>query len=131
MINIYKYYNNPESLNKYEESDTEIVELFWSKYRKDPEELKKRENIISKSAKYSYRYAKLILQGRFKLGEDAIASYSDYSFYYATQVIKDRFEQGEHIMDEDSAHDDTLIWEDYIIFLDINNIPHDLTISER
>ena len=59
------------------------------------------ENEISKSAKYSYQYAKEVIKGRFELGEEAISKDAYYSHAYARDVIKGRFELGEEAISKD------------------------------
>jgi hypothetical protein len=94
-VNLYKFHQEPKDLHKHKEADESVIEVFWDKYKKNPKELKKREPAIAKSAKYSYLYARNILEGRFPLGEPDIAKDGEYSYYYAEDVLKGRFELGE------------------------------------
>ena len=54
-----------------------------------------KEKDALKSAEYSYVYARDILKGRFKKGEDAIIKSACYSYRQARYVLKRRFERGE------------------------------------
>jgi len=95
-MNLYQYYNNPESLYGNENIDTMLPDFFYKLYKHDPQELKKREAGIAKSPEFSFKYARFILKGRFEEGEDAIATSPRYSYKYARSVLKrNRFEMGE------------------------------------
>jgi hypothetical protein len=59
---------------------------------KNYEDMKK---IISTSAKWSYRFAWIILGDPFKMGENAISTSPKYSFRYACGVLRKRFKMGE------------------------------------
>ena len=95
MLNIYDYHTNPESFTNREKVLDSVPDFFWEKYKNNPDELKKREKAIAKSAQYSYYYAYLILKGRFEAGEKSIATNAQYSYAYAIVVLKNRFEAGE------------------------------------
>lgn len=56
---------------------------------------KSLEKIVAQSKYYSYMYAKDVLKGRFKLGENQIAKSSVYVYLYARHVIKGRWPEGE------------------------------------
>ena len=88
MLNIYKYHTHPETLPLYEKAMECVPVCFWEKYENNPEELKKREGAIAKSAKYSYYYALNVLKTRFEAGEKAIATDVYYSYYYALKILK-------------------------------------------
>ena len=102
MLNIYKYHTHPETLPLYERAMECVPDCFWEKYKDNPEELKKREGAIAKSAKYSYLYALYVLRNRFEAGEKAIATDAWYSFMYAREVLKERFEAGEKAIATDA-----------------------------
>ena len=72
-MNLYKLHSNPESLDHFEKVTANNPAIFWEKYKKNKEELKKREKYIAKSPKHAYYYAQSILKGPFPLGEEAIA----------------------------------------------------------
>ena len=95
MLNIYKYHTHPEVFSLYEKAMECIPDIFWEKYKDNPEELKKREGAIAKSAKYSYLYALYVLRNRFEAGEKAITTDAWYSYKYALYVLRNRFEAGE------------------------------------
>ena len=102
-MNLWKYYNNKSNQLKYpnifvhtHEKEIAKTNPKWAfeyvlKHGKD-EDL---EPIIAKSVYHSFWYAKLILNGPFKLGEKAIATDAQYSFFYALNIIKRKFELGE------------------------------------
>lgn len=54
------------------------------------------EPIIARSAKYSYLYARFVVQGRFELGEKKIFKNIEYSARYASTVIKGRLPEEGH-----------------------------------
>mgnify|MGYP000614926337 CR=1 FL=1 len=74
------------------------------------------ESIIAKDAKYSYWYAKFVLNGPFPLGEPAIASNAWNSLYYA-QAINDRFKLGEPAIYSDLECADEYDLFLYILFM--------------
>ena len=94
MLNIYKYHTHPEVFSLYEKAMECIPEFFWEKYKNNPEELKKREGAVAKSAEYSYLYAVKVLKTRFEAGEKAMATDAWVSYRYAREVLKKRFEAG-------------------------------------
>jgi hypothetical protein len=96
-MNLYKFHKKPTELHRYQDADMYVLDVFWEKYYHidKSEELKKREKEIVKSAKYSYMYARKVLEKRFPLGEPAIAKNAEYSYYYAIGVLKGRFPLGE------------------------------------
>ena len=54
------------------------------------------EPIIARSAKYSYLYARFVVQDRFELGEKKIFKNIEYCCRYATTVIKGRLPEEGH-----------------------------------
>jgi ketosteroid isomerase-like protein len=94
-MNLYDLHSKPASLDHYDAADEQFPELFFNKYRHYPAELKKREQYIAKSAKYSYLYAAYVIRGPFKAGEAAISKDSEYSYDYAAFVLKGPFKLGE------------------------------------
>jgi hypothetical protein len=75
-MNLYNYHSNPEQLHGYEQAHESVPIIIWEKYKKNPEELRKREDILAQDPEYSYRYARDVLNGPFPKGEDAIAQRS-------------------------------------------------------
>jgi hypothetical protein len=53
------------------------------------------ESIIAADPKYSYKYARDVIKGRFKKGERSIATDKIFSYRYARDIIKRRWKQGE------------------------------------
>jgi len=72
------------------------------------EELGKRmpklEPVISKNARWSYRYAREVIKGKFILGEPTISKNAYYSYLYATDIIEERFILGETAISQDAYY---------------------------
>ena len=85
-MNLYQYHNNPNVLpghnNKEELLGLYSLPYIFEKYIDQPDELKKRESFIAKSAEYSYRYANDVLCSRFHLGERVILTDAHIAFIY-------------------------------------------------
>jgi lambda repressor-like predicted transcriptional regulator len=111
-MNLYKLHDNPESLKHHDEAHESVPSLFWEKYKKDPAELKKREDPIAKDPKYAYMYAKDVLHGPFHKGENAIAKNSVCAYLYAKHVLKGSFPKGE----------DTIAKDDYYAYYYAKNV---------
>ena len=94
-MNLYKLHSNPESLDHFEKVTANNPAIFWDKYKNKPEELKKREKYIAKSAFHAYLYARDVLKGPFPAGEEAIAKDAMFAYYYAREVLKGPFPAGE------------------------------------
>ena len=77
-MNLYNIHSDPQSLLYFEEAPEIVPDLFWYKYKNNPEELKNREREISKYAEYSYYYARGVLEGPFPAGEAAISKDEKY-----------------------------------------------------
>ena len=77
-MNLYNLHSDPQSLLYFEEAPEIVPDLFWDKYKNNPEELKKREREISVDAEYSYYYARGVLEGPFPAGEAAISKDEKY-----------------------------------------------------
>jgi len=60
------------------------------------------ETLISQDAKYSFRYAKHVIKGRWELGENSISKDAKCSYWYAIDVIKGRWELGENSISKDA-----------------------------
>lgn len=93
-LNIYKFYKEPKKLKFYDSIDI-IPDVFFEKYDKNVDELKKREKFILKSSKYAYLYAKTVIKGRWEDAEPYIAKNYLYAFLYAKEVIQDRWPEAE------------------------------------
>ena len=90
-MNLYKLHSKPASLDFYEKVSETNPYVFWEKYKKNKEELKKRETYIAKDAYSSFLYARDILQGPFPAGEEAIAKDARFASLYAKGVLKKDF----------------------------------------
>ena len=102
-MNLYNLHSDPESLDHFEKVTANNPAIFWEKYENKPEELKKREKYIAKSAQYSYYYARDILKGPFPLGEEAIAKNSNSAYEYAKDVLKGPFPAAEAAIAKDAV----------------------------
>ena len=81
-MNLYNFHSNPESLHGHDEAYMHVPVVVWDKYKNNPDELKKREDAISKNATYSYLYARDVLKKPFPNGENAISKDTLYSRLY-------------------------------------------------
>ena len=101
-MNLYNLHISPESLLLFKEADEYVLEVFFRKYRDEPEELRKREKAISVEAYYAFYYAQDVLKRPFPAGEAVIARDAYYAFYYAKNVLKGPFPLGEPAIAKDS-----------------------------
>ena len=101
-MNLYNLHISPESLLLFKEADEYVLEVFFRKYRDEPEELRKREKAISVDSYYTFYYAQDIVKGAFPAGEAAIAKNAYYAFSYAINVLKGPFPLGEAAIAKDS-----------------------------
>ena len=90
-MNLYKFHSKPASLDHYGAMNETNPHIFWEKYKKDPEELRKREKYLAKDAKYAIGYARDVLKGPFPAGEEAISKVAEYAFGYARDVLEHDF----------------------------------------
>lgn len=99
MLNIYNWFNNPIELDGYFANIPYLTETEYdiSLFLKS-NNLELYMDAIKARANYSFYYAKDILDGPFKDGEDAIATNAYYSFKYAEEILNGRFEKGEKII---------------------------------
>lgn len=84
------------------------------------------EPIIARSAKYSYLYARFVVQGRFELGEKKIFKDIEYSARYASTVIKGRLPEEGHnrmialaMVVDPKNHDESLWTKMYLLTLSV------------
>jgi len=103
-MNLYKLHSEPESMEYYGFHHDTVPALFWNMYKHDPNELKKRENVIAKDPEYAYMYATTILKDRFLLGEEAISKDFVYAHWYAREILCGRFPLGEEAIAKDPIH---------------------------
>ena len=99
-MNLYNFHSKPESLYQYEKITETNPDIFWEKYEKDPEELRKREKYLAKDARCAYYYARDVLKGPFPEGEEAIIRDVDYTLWYAQYVLEGPFPKGEAMFAE-------------------------------
>ena len=103
-MNLYKLHSKPASLDFYEKVSETNPYVFWEKYKKNKEELKKREKHIAKDASFAHLYAKDVLKGPFPAGEEAIAKDIVYANAYAREVLKGPFPAGEASISKDQYY---------------------------
>lgn len=97
-LNIYNFHSKPESLELYHKTDKELPGIFFKKYKDNPTELKKREDIIAKSPYFSYIYARDVLSRSFPKGEKILATDGKFAYFYARYVLGERFPAGEDVI---------------------------------
>jgi hypothetical protein len=120
MINLYKFYIEPESLANYEQAKTQVPDLAWGLARtleqkqalehlwtRDPKRayiyardwLRRPwppgEQAIAQDSEIAYEYARYVIKGLWPPGERAIAQDATWAFTYAHEVLKGRFTKGE------------------------------------
>jgi hypothetical protein len=104
-VNLYKLHTNPESLLGYEEAMKD-PDIAWGTHENNHDKLRELENLWTKSAEYSYYYARDVLKNRFPKGEDIIATDAHWSYEYAEYVLKPLgvrgFPQGEDAIATDA-----------------------------
>ena len=79
---IWNKYTKP-----FEVAETTAIRAYVERNGKN----KDLESIIAKDAKYSYWYAKFVLNGPFPLGEPTIAKDNHYAKKYTNNVLKKDF----------------------------------------
>ena len=87
-MNLYKLHSNPESLHGYDVAREKVPELAWETHKRNHGKLRELEDTWTKSAQYSYWYARFVLENRFPKGEDAIATDDLWSYRYAKNILK-------------------------------------------
>ena len=95
----WDYLSNAENYNQ-------VNELF-NYCKNEPRVFDKEGNtfkLIVNNAKYSYRYARDVLEGRFIEGESIISQDAYYSYYYALDVIQGRWPEGEKVIAQDAQY---------------------------
>ena len=103
-MNLYEYHPDPENALGYVTRYDDVPELVWEKYKKQPEELKKREATLAKEARYAYWYARYVLMAPFPAGEPAIAKSSACAYFYAAEILNGPFPAGEAALAEDGHY---------------------------
>ena len=102
-MNLYNLHSNPESLDHFEKVTETNPAIFWGIYKKNKEELKKREKYIAKDTDYAFQYAKGVLKGPFPAGEEAIAKDAVSAYSYAKDVLKGPFPAAEAAIAKDAV----------------------------
>jgi lambda repressor-like predicted transcriptional regulator len=87
-MNLYKLHTNPESLYGYKKATERVPDIAWETHKRNHDKLRELEDTWTKSAQYSYWYARDILKNRFPKGEDTIATNDVASFLYAVFVLR-------------------------------------------
>ena len=103
-MNLYKLHSKPASLDHFEKVTETNPAIFWEKYKKNKEELKKREKYIVKNASFAFLYAKNILKGPFPAGEATIAKDYAYAYSYAKNILKGPFPAAEETFAKDQYY---------------------------
>jgi lambda repressor-like predicted transcriptional regulator len=101
-MDIYKFHKNPKDLHGHHEANDIVIDRIWSKLRKQKDRATpKQEEIISKNAQYSYRYAFYIIKGPWPKGEEIISKNAHYAYAYARDVIDGPWPKGEESIAKD------------------------------
>ena len=101
-MNLYKFHSEPEALDHHKLTHDTVPDFFWNNSKEMStiarnKFLKTKIQYITKSAKYSFLYARDILKSSFPEGEKAIAANAAFSLGYAT-IIRKPFPLGEKII---------------------------------
>ncbi len=98
MLNLYKFYDDPQSLPLYNELKSALPRLLhpsrWWDEHYTREDFKSVEHIIIRDPKTSYCYASSVLHSRFPEAEPIIMT-SSLAVDYARYIIKGRWPQAE------------------------------------
>ena len=117
-MNLYEFHTNPENLLYMDAIQETYPSFFFTRYRKTPTELKKREKYIALEPEYAYKYARFVLEGPFPLGEDAIATSAEYSVRYAETVLFGPFSKGEKAIAESDSKQYAQYYAKYVLKAD-------------
>ena len=100
-MNLYKLHSEPAVLQG-NDKQMQIPVIAYKHLRRWGARLtlskgkrKKLEQIIAKSAEYSFKYARDIIRDRFELGEDVVSNDGEWGYFYAKQIIEGRWEEAE------------------------------------
>jgi hypothetical protein len=104
MLNVYKCYDDPESLTKYEEN-TRFFEAVKS-FKRNPsqasqddiDQLTLRINITKMIPNIAYYYARYVMKRRWEDAEPYISRQDSIAFNYAYWVVKGRWEECEQTL---------------------------------
>ena len=103
MLNLYKYYSQPQQLMGYAESAKKIPSIAWDMAKTD-EQKRKLEHLWVGDPQYAYRYAHNIIQRPWPPGEAAIANDPEYAFLYARYIIDKPWPPGEAAIASDPQY---------------------------
>ena len=81
-MNLYNLHKDTSNLKHKPVAKDHVPQLFWEKYKKDHDKLKKHEDAIATVSEYALYYAEFVLKGPFPKGEAAIAKDAYYSGLY-------------------------------------------------
>jgi hypothetical protein len=108
MLNIYKYYDDPQSLPLYNELKSALPRLLhpsrWWDENYTREDFKPVEHIIIRNPETSYYYASSVLHSRFPEAEPYIMKDTSSAFIYAKDVIKGRWPEAEPYIKENERY---------------------------
>ena len=102
-MDLYKLHPDPKKAPYREWAFDKVPSLVWEKYKNQPKEIKKREKVLAKDAKYAYRYA-LLLGEPFPAGEAAIAKNGYLALQYARYALQGPFPAGEAAIAKNAGH---------------------------
>jgi hypothetical protein len=115
MLNIYDYYDDPQSLPLYNELKSALPRLLhpsrWWDEHYTREDFKSVEHIIIRDPKTSYYYASSVLHSRFPEAEPIIMT-SSLAVDYAQYIIKGRWPEAEPYI-QAGAEDGGYWWDEY------------------
>lgn len=94
MIDLYRYFNKPEKLDMHFVY-ADLIDTIISKQFRCENSFGPILHIIKRSYFYSYRYALIVIKGRWKEVEPNIMKNTLYSYYYALHVIDGRWYEAE------------------------------------
>ena len=103
MLNVYKYFDEPEALSLYDKLDEKMFKLLTQMNRLDRDPLAKEKlapaiALIKRSPEYAYSYSKNIIKGRWLDAESIIMKDPFTAYMYAKNIIKGRWEEAESVI---------------------------------
>ena len=108
-MNLYRLHSQPDQLLGYAQASTQVPEIAWALSGSDGpvtawtiKRKRQLESLWAQYPKYSYRYARKILEGRFPAGEAVIVQDPGYAHYYALYILKRRWPEAEPVIASNS-----------------------------
>lgn len=107
MLNVYKYYDHPDTLLGFESykrkiiSGGDIYEMLTFAKETGNRRFEEAEPYIMRSPYAAYIYALEIIKGRWSEAEPYIMKDAAYASHYAKHVIKSRWEEAEPYIKRD------------------------------